>query len=219
MPPPPPVPPRKTSPLVWILIAIAAFVILGGVFVAVGTFFVARTLKSAAGNPAGVIRMIASMNPDVEVVSSDEATGKITIKDKKTGKTVTMNFDDVKNGKVVFEEEGSGTRAVIGGGSTRVPAWVPAYPGSSTQGKFSSSTDGQEAGQYTLKTSDSVDKVSGYYQETLKKDGYKIESMVAGGAGAFITARTDDAKRTVVVTIGSSSADGTSVLVAYTETK
>ena len=37
-------------------------------------------------------------NPNLEVLGVDEGTGKVTIKDKETGRTVTVSLDDLKNG-------------------------------------------------------------------------------------------------------------------------
>ncbi len=50
--------------------------------------------------------MVATMNPDVETVSSDDSSGTITVRDKKTGKTTTLKFDPEKKTMVVTDENG-----------------------------------------------------------------------------------------------------------------
>ena len=70
-------------------------------------YYVAHKVKQAAHNPAlAVTRLLAAANPDVDVVSTDEDKGTITVRDKKTGKTITMNFADAQKGKFVFEQDG-----------------------------------------------------------------------------------------------------------------
>ena len=49
---------------------------------------------------------MAAVHPDAEVVSVDEDKGMITVRDKKTGKTITMNLRDAQKGKFVFEQDG-----------------------------------------------------------------------------------------------------------------
>ena len=46
---------------------------------------------------------MAALNPNVEVVSTDERAGKITLRDKQTGKTVTFDARDVQKGHISFE--------------------------------------------------------------------------------------------------------------------
>src|SRR5262245_44092740 len=60
-------------------------------------------------NPAKAAAELAiKMNPDVELVSSDDE--KMTVRDKKTGEEVTVNFADAKEGKFSFKtKEGETT--------------------------------------------------------------------------------------------------------------
>lgn len=217
-PPQPPPPPagKKTSPLVWILGGCLGIIVLGCIIFAIGTYMVARKVKEVAGgNPASVVRMIASMNPDVEVVSSDDKNGKITIRNKKDGKVVTLNFEDIKNGKFSFED-GEGAKVQIGSGG-KAPAWVPAYPGSSPQGSFSSNTDKETTGSYSFTTKDSLERVSKYYQDALKTSGFAVETMSAGTSGV-VAGKTADDQRTVSVNIGGDGSE-TTVAVTYNEKK
>ena len=92
----------------------------GGIFVLTsiavigGGLFVAHKVKQAGIDPElieknpglAAAKMIAAMNPDVDVVSTDENSGTITLRDKKSGETVTMNFEDVEKGRIVFEGKG-----------------------------------------------------------------------------------------------------------------
>jgi hypothetical protein len=51
--------------------------------------------RVAQKNPAyAALSLAAAVNPDVQVVSEDESTGRITLRNKKTGEKVTINTND-----------------------------------------------------------------------------------------------------------------------------
>jgi hypothetical protein len=217
----------KTSPLVWILAAVVGvFILVGILFVGAG-FFVANRVRSAGvdsallqKNPAlAAAKVIASLNPDVEIVKVDEDRGLLTLKDKKTGKIITINADDVKNGKLTFSDD-TGERVTFGAHSAvNLPAWLPSYPGSKPEGTFSASGSGSEGGMAHFKTSDAGSKVLSYYQEALKNGGFKITSTLSGDSGnsngGVVTAEDQGNQRTVMVTVSSSAGEGTDVALTY----
>jgi len=93
---PPPLSPakNKVSPIIWILLGIFGLFVLAGIAVTSAGLFVAHKV---AQNPGmAIAKILTAANPDIEVLSTDEGRNTITFKDKKTGETVTMNFDDVK---------------------------------------------------------------------------------------------------------------------------
>ena len=51
-------------------------------------------------------KMAATMNPELETVSTDDSSGTITVREKKTGKTTTLKFDAEKKTMVVTDENG-----------------------------------------------------------------------------------------------------------------
>jgi hypothetical protein len=91
-PPPPPAPAGKSNKTLFIVLGIllGLFLIVGGC-VATCTYVVGKKAKEyskeAGKNPQfAAISLAASLNPAIEVVSKDPATGIITIKDKESGK-------------------------------------------------------------------------------------------------------------------------------------
>lgn len=225
---PAPIPVKgKTSPIVWILAAVVGiFVLIGILFVGAG-LFVAHKVKNAGfdsalaqKNPAlAAAKVMVSLNPDVEVVGEDDDRGMLTIRDKKTGKTITMNADDVKNGKLTFTDESTGQKATFGTNiEAKLPAWLPAYPGSKPDGTFTASGNGSEGGTAHFKTSDAGSKVLAFYRENLKNAGFRITSTFSGDSGesrgGMMRAEDTANKRTVMVT-ASSTSDGTDVSLVY----
>lgn len=215
------------GPLGWVLIGLGAFCLLIGVVVVGAGFFFAHKVKEAGidselaqKNPAlAAAKVMAALNPDVEVVRVDDEKGTLTIREKKSGKTITMNADDVKNGKITFSDDSTGEKVSIGSGTdVRLPSWIPEYPGSKPEGTMAASGNHGEGGMAHFTTSDSVTKVLGFYQDELKGAGFKITSNVSGDSGdskgGLITAENTSTKHTVLVTVGSSD-KGTEVALTY----
>src|ERR1700694_1807754 len=81
--PPPPLPPKKSNVLKWVLIGIGACFMLVVVAVVGLGLFVAQKAKQAGLDPdlikkspaLAAAKMMVAANPDVEMVSADEGTG------------------------------------------------------------------------------------------------------------------------------------------------
>src|SRR3984893_115184 len=114
--------PKKSNVLVWVLAGGGGLIVIIIFVMMAVSFFVARKASEFGKNPGfAAAKMMASLNPNVEVVKADENTGKITLRDKQTGKTVTLDFEDIQKGRISFEGEG-GEKAVLlgeGEGGTR----------------------------------------------------------------------------------------------------
>jgi hypothetical protein len=179
-------------------------------------------------NPAmAAAKLAVAMNPDLETVSVNEGRGTITVKDRRTGKVVTLNFDDVKDGKIVIKgdgdedvtiqakgSEGSGSLEVktdkgsvkFGAGSSaeNMPDWLPSYPGSKAEGVFSMRGGDGSTGSFSFTTTDSVDQVLGYYESELKGEDLKVSVTTTkqnGVGGGVVTGEDKSNGRTVVVTV------------------
>jgi hypothetical protein len=239
MSPPPPAYPaaappvavaRKTSPIVWILIIIVGLFVLGGMAVVGTGMFFLHKVKQAGIDPdlirrnpgLAVGKMIAATNPDVEVVNTDDGAGTITLKDKKTGKVVTMSFDQAKTGKFTFSatgDDGKTATMEFGANAGKLPSWIPSYPGAKVEGTFAvkgDSGDGSgEGGTFTLSTPDSASKVMSFYQDKFKEEGMKINLTTTAGEGGLIMATDDSNKRYLQIVIGAASGGGTSAAITY----
>jgi hypothetical protein len=238
---PTPVQAKKTSPVVWIIVGLLGLVMVAGIVVIAGGLFVAKKVRDAAGNPAlTAARVMAAANPDVEILSSDDSKGTVTFKDKNSGRILTLDFDQIKQGRIVFEEDGKkvtvdsstngvnltgsdGSTVQIGANaSSKLPDWLPAYPGSSAQGTFAMQDAGQSGAAVSFNTKDPVDKVSSFYDDALRKAGLttNVNQMQQDGktSGAMITAESADKKRSAVVNIASGD-DASTVGITYSDKK
>jgi len=242
-----PVQPAKKGMGVWGWVAIGCGVvlllILGTCFA--GGMFLKHKFGSMAEdfqkNPAKAAAELAvKMNPDVELVSSDDE--KMTVRDKKTGEEITVNFADAKEGKFSFKTkdgettfdanaaksgEGgtltvtgpSGQTATFGTGSGAgsAPSWLPIYTGATVSGNYDAVTTEGHAGAITVTTSDSVEQVMAFYESKLKEAGFTVQQMtMSGDSGTGGTVSGGSDKRTVGVAL--STADGkTQAIVTFNE--
>jgi hypothetical protein len=227
---------------VWVLVGVLVFFLLIGVAVIGAGIFVVHKAKQAGldpdlmkKNPAvAMTRLMTAVNPNLELVKIDEGRGVVTVRDRKTGKVVSMNFDDIRNGhfkvredgkdEVDFQASGSGdsgslniksgndTVSIGSGSGAALPPWIPRYPGSSIEGRMSREGAEETGGMFTLKTMDAAKQVTAFYSQAFKSTGLKV----SGGdpdAGT-ITAEDAAANRKVTVTCAK---DGsmTSISILY----
>jgi hypothetical protein len=200
--PPPPSVPAKKSPVVLILVGCFGLIVIAGLIALATGMFVVHKAQQAGLDPdlmrrnpgVAVAKMLAAANPDVEVVSVDEDKGLITLREKSTGKTISMNFEDVKKGKIVFKGEG-GEEATIqsegdslaiktkdgvvkAGGTWNPPGWIPVYTGATVSSGAHSQSPTEEAGAGYLSTTDSIEKVLNFYEGAFKNQGLQVSKNV-----------------------------------------
>ena len=96
---------KKTSVWAWVAIGCVGIVVFGAVAVGAGLWWVGRKAKAMAEDPTAVVEMIAAMNPDIEIVDRDAGNGKVTVRNKQTGETVTVDLDDIRQGKISFSSD------------------------------------------------------------------------------------------------------------------
>jgi len=224
------VPPRrKTSPLVWVLIVVLGLFVLGGL-ATVGTgLFIAHKVRQAGFDPGlmsrnpgyAVAKLFLGSHPDLEEVSHDDNAGSITVRDRRTGKQTTLNFDDLQHGRlrITADADNGGTATVdFGGSAAKLPAWLPAYPGSNGKATFSASgTDSQglkEGGTYAFTTADSPAQVLSFYQDKARDLGMKVNVSTTTAEGGMFTAGDEASHRSLVIVVGRSGSE-TTVSVTY----
>lgn len=194
-------------------------------------------------DPAKAAAMLMlKMNPDIQIMATDDAKREVTFKVKSSGDTVTMNFDDIQKGKMKMtnskgEEvsidasdagkggivmKGPQGQTVIGGGAaaTAPPSWVVAYPGlTPEEGGMKSEQDGNVTGMVRGSTKDPVTKVKTQLEASLKAAGYTTETnLITAGDGSVtgsITANKADGKTTATYLI--TTEDGKTVIMTQYE--
>jgi uncharacterized protein YneF (UPF0154 family) len=230
--------PQKSKVLLWVLLGCGGLIVIVILVMMAAGFFFARKASEFGKNPGfAAAKMMASLNPNVEVVRADENTGRITLRDKKTGKTVTMDFRDIQKGRISFEGEGGekvdiqgegegGSMTIKGpdgsmqfgqGSLANVPSWVPRYPGAQALGAFTSQQGGEEGGTFQLQCSGSVEEVAAFYEREMKSAGMKIQktSMQGDKEVVMSVVGTDEARQHTVSVTASNTDKGTVAHVMY----
>jgi|HubBroStandDraft_4_1064222.scaffolds.fasta_scaffold665178_1 hypothetical protein len=192
----PPPPPKKSNTMLWVLVGVGGFFLLIALIVVGGIAYIAR-------NPALLVtKMIHASNPNLDVVSVDKGSRLITVHNKETGETFTLTLDDVKNGKLTMKSS-NGQATFNAGGSAKLPAWVPNYPGSDPQSSFSAEGQGGESGTFTFKTGDSTEHVTRFYQDHLQSAGLHVTVPVPH----MLVAQDDAKRRTMTIVIAGEGRD------------
>ena len=197
--------------LVLLIVFFVAVSILGAKFFSSIKDFAIESQKAPV---AAAAKLATKLNPNIEVVSTDEATKEITIKDKSSGRTVTMSLDDLQHGQMKIKDA-EGTTTLGSEGASHLPSWVPSYPGiTATPGGMSTDKDGKSAGMAMAESKDDIAKLREFYTTKLKEAGFKLDSNVDGADSAVITASKADVKQTISVAL-SKSGEKTSVIITY----
>jgi hypothetical protein len=190
---------RKTSPIVWILLGLGVMVVLFIGALTVGGIFVVHKARQAGLDPAlwernpgiAVTKLLTAANPDAEIMSIDERGGIVVVRDRKTGKTIRMNFADIKRGRMSFDsDEGRVSLTAAADGSIQLPAWLPSYAGAHDAGGISASGGNGDSGTYGFQTADPPAAVVSFYEAALKKAGFEIQNKIESGVATILTAES-----------------------------
>lgn len=232
---------KGLSTLQWVLIVLGTlFVLMTGACVACGlavNSFVGRVASEFEENPAkAAAEMAVRLNPDLELVSTDDAAGTMTIRNRENGEEITVDFSDVSSGNLSFStdqgdmtisaDEGGltatgpdGQVATFGAGANvQVAEWVERYPGAAVaETGFASTSAEQISGLFSMVTDDSVDDVTAWYRERLESLGYEVQVTTtsgAQGASSMIIATLADVERNQSVVVNAQ--DGrTQIAIQY----
>ncbi len=102
---------KKLGPLGWLVIGCFAFLILMGIGFTACTWFVGKKVKDiaeeVADDPVKAVEMAIEYNPNLELVERHD-DGRLTVRDTRTGEVTTVDWTDIKDGKLkVTTDEGT----------------------------------------------------------------------------------------------------------------
>jgi hypothetical protein len=247
--PAPQAPARKgLHPLAWVGIGCGVILVIVAAAVVIGGFFVARTVKDVAedfeNNPGlAAARLVVRATPELEEVSVDEDAGTMKVRNTKTGEIVTVNFDDIKNGRFSWTDEdgeevtvdvsqadsgtvkvessdGKGMEIATGAAvKDDWPDWVPIYPGTEPKGLGTMTSGSSVNGSFTLSTTDAVSEVIDFYRDQLSEAGFTVNVNTYSSnerEGAMVNGAKEAEETNVVVMIDHDE-DATKISVTYSK--
>ena len=167
----------------------------------------------------------------------------MTIRNTETGEEITVNFDDIEEGKFSFstdrgevtvdaselEESGSlkvtddkgGVVFATGGAvADDIPPWVPLYPGTEPSSRHSMKTEEELSGGFELETTDPVAEVLEFYRSKLESEGYQISVNSFSqddSEGGMVNAQSEDPKRSVIAIINAEGGGPTKVVITFVQ--
>jgi hypothetical protein len=240
---------KGLHPLAWVGIGCGVVLVIVIAVMMVGGFFLARTVKNVAedfeDNPGlAAARFIVKASPELEEVEVDEDAGTMTVRNTKTGELITVNFDDIKNGRFSWTADGQEVKVDVsdaGDGTVKIessdgdgfalttgaavsediPEWVPVYPGSEPANRGTMTTKDSVNGNFSLKTDDPVSAVIDFYRDQLKAAGFQATVNTYSGddnEGAMINSVREAENQNVIIVIGRDQGS-TTVNVTYTAKK
>ena len=237
---------KGLSPLAWVLIVLGVlFALTMGACVACGlvvTQAAREIARDIEDNPAKALAELAvRANPEVELVSTDDNAGTMTLRNARTGDEFTLNFDAIAQGRfgitgpdggqVVFDADPNNPAAGItatgsDGSVSRIgalsgedmPNWMLVYPGGQLgAGGFLGATADGVAGAFQMTTDDPCTDVSDYFHQALPAAGFAIGAVSASASAAATVAMTmlqatmDDPERSLTVTMIDADAGGCTI--------
>jgi hypothetical protein len=176
----------------------------------------------------------------VQIVSKDEDSGKITVHNKKTGETVTINTNDYTAdniGKALqkFTQSAqaaahkanaalppnSGQSATLNGRAKKLPDYLPSYPGATTVSSEVQNLGGIITGNYVGSTGEKPDEVLAFYEQKLTAAGYTIAGKTSDstdhGQTAVLSAITQGPQRNVTLSVESAGAGHTQIAINFVQ--
>ncbi len=190
--------------LLWIFGGCATLVVLGVVvFVGLG-FFAYHKAKQFGLDPdlmkknpvLAVAKLTVNTNPDLEMISSDDSSGTIVVRDKKTGKKSTMKVDPDKKIMVVTDEDGKTVTMKLDAANNRLVM-------TDEKGQTATITANGQAGNVEIKGPDgsmkigaAADKAPDWvpaYPGSNPQGGLSInDANEQGGSFSFVTSDSAD---------------------------
>jgi hypothetical protein len=237
-----PVQGKKGLPvLAWVAIGCGGLVVLGGVALMLLGWFAVGKVKDVAGdfedNPTkAAAEMIVRMNPELELVESDDDAGTLTIREKDSGKVITVNYDEIQEGRISFESEegkvqigatgeGEGAMTIttdegetrIGAGGD-VPDWLPRHPATvASQSLMHTSGPSGDSGQASFTVDAPAQEVAEFYRSALEGDGYEITTTAHTSGEGSLTIVTGQREGSTVAASVTEKDGQTQAVVQYSK--
>ena len=166
---------------------------------------------------------MAFANPDLEIIDRNDEKQSVTVRNKQTGEEVTVNLEDIEQGRIEWISNGervtfeadqdsggltmtSDQGTVTYGSNSKVPDWVPAYPGSDFVPTHHSLANGVVTGQVSFQTGDATTDVVAHYEKVLVEKGWERTQKSELGEVIYIYFAKGESE-TIMINVGSDGTD------------
>ncbi len=222
-------PPKKKGlpPLAWAGIGCGGLllvaVVAGGLAVGTCAKKAVKMASELSANPGkGAAEMMVTEHPGIEKVAENETAGKMTIRLKETGETITLSYKDLAQGRIPATGVEGGTSPPGPGDLAKIPTWVPRYPGATDEAAVFHVEDSvQLRGIVTSQTTDDSEQVAKFFEDEATKlalnSSFRSSTNLNGATTLKLTFKSG--KRELTVTAFAKSGDPLVIQTTYWETK
>jgi hypothetical protein len=198
-----------------VLICVIAFALLVGLckrkFDEFGKEMQANPDRKAA-------EMVIGIHPDFSVVSSNDDTKEMTIRDDKTGKEMTFSYRDIADGKFALTAP-DGSQITMGTFDlASLPSWIDLPADAQARSGYQTKSSGKSSGVVVVTTAMPAKEVQTHFEKSWdqwKNFSGSSRSMTLQAVETINMERNSDDKSITVVI--QSSAGVTTVTVTYSE--
>lgn len=217
----PPVLEKKGLPVIaWVGIGCGGFIVLGIIVSVIAFVQLKGVYDKFVANPekAGA-EMIVSMNPDLKMLSQDEAKGTMTIRTK-DGQEMTLSYKDISEGKFTLTDANGNTTTLGSTDLSKVPAWVPkAADLTDGMSLFHTDGNGKISGQFSSKSVTSEEDLKTFFDKAADDQGLtnKSNSSINADGTSVVTLTYSGGSKTLKILITDKSGSPAIIITQYTE--
>lgn len=133
-------------------------------------------LQDYSENPErATAELIVKMNPELDLVETNDEEGTITFRDK-SGKETTVTWADLAEGKLTVSDSEGGELTFGGADMESVPAWVPRLPETTqVMASHHAVEDGKISGSYMAGTAMTTAAIEAFLAEKAGELGMEAE--------------------------------------------
>lgn len=146
----------------------------------------------------------------------------MTVRVKSTGEEITLKYDDLAKGQFTIKDKDGKTTQLGQADLTKIPAWVPRYPGATGENSALQTEDAtQTAGMLTFTTTDTTEACEKFYADAAAKlaltSSSRSASTIEGSNTLSLHYAAD--KRELTLTVFGKPGEPLTVQEIYTEKK
>lgn len=162
--------------------------------------------------------MIIGFHPDYSVVSSNDETKQMTIREDKTGKEMTFSYQDIADGKFAVTSSDGSSVSFGAVDLTKLPAWVVLPSDAKSTGGFLNVVNGKNSGVVVFTTAMTAEEVKDFFNkawESWSTSSGSSSSMTLNGVET-VTLEKKSATQEISVMVQASGGK-TTATVTYSE--
>lgn len=207
--------------MAWLGIGCGGLIVIALGLGVYGFILAKKKIDEFAANPEkAAAEMIVSMQPDLKMLSQDEAKGTMTLRTK-DGEEMTLSYKDIQDGKFIVTDKDGNTTRIGSSDLSQVPAWVPMAPDlAEGVSAFHSEAGGKVTGQFSGKSAMKADDLKKFFEEQTNAAGFSSftsSNLNTGGTNIYTLAMGADTGKSLNIVITEKAGGDTLVSTNYSE--